>query len=561
VSMSDLRSFDYIIVGGGTAACVLANRLTEDPTVRVLMLEAGPEPTSMWIKMPLAMGKLFIHPVLNWGFTTEPEANLNNRTIFWPRGKVLGGCSCINGSAYVRGQPEDYDGWRRLGNIGWGWSDVLPYFKKVERREDLHGKSINGSNHGAGMISVTYPTYVHPIARAFIEAGVRAGLPASDDLNGAVSEGISFMPYSVHRGVRQSSVEAYLRPVRTRPNLVVETSALVRRILMQGRKATGVEYDRSGAVQKALAAGEVILAAGSIGSPQILMLSGIGPGRQLQEHGIAVVADLPGVGENLHDHPSATCTYRTAPENSLNRQVSGLRVVGHAIRYYLAKRGPLTNGASQATALARGLPGSPCPDLQIVFRAMSHVYDKSGRIAPDPLPRVTGGVAFVRPKSRGRLFLKSADPRQAPGMYANYLAVASDEEGLLAGVKWVRRIFQTEPLKSRILGEDLPGETCRTDDDIREFLHKAASTFCHPSGTCKMGQDAMSVVDESLRVRGVESLRVIDASIMPALPSSGPAPAVFMIAEKGADLIKEGQQTGVSSAATKAAASTVSIGS
>jgi choline dehydrogenase len=554
--MPELRSFDYVIIGGGTAACVLANRLTEDSGMRVLMLEAGPEPTSMWIKMPLAMGKLFTHPILNWGFSTEPEAHLNNRTIFWPRGRVLGGSSSINGSAYIRGQAEDYDGWGRLGNIGWSWSDVLPYFQKIERREDPRGRptagSKNGSKYGSGMVAVSYPTYVHPIARAFIEAGVRAGLPASDDLNGATPEGIGLMPYSVHRGVRQSSAEAYLRPARTRPNLVVETSALVRRVLLQGRKATGVEYERNGATQKALAAREVILAAGSIGSPQILMLSGLGPSKQLREHGIAVTMDVPGVGENLHDHASATCTYRTAPENSLNRQVSGLRSVGHAISYYLAKRGPLTNGASEATALARGLASSPRPDLQIVFRPMSYVYDKTGRIAPDPIPRVTGGVAFVRPKSRGRLFLKSADPKQAPGMYANYLAEKSDQEGLLAGLKWVRRIFQTEPLKSHILAEDIPGEACRTEDEMREFLLNAASTFCHPSGTCKMGQDSMSVVDERLRVRGIESLRVIDASIMPALPSSGPAPAVFMIAEKGADLIKEDRSSGVATVSTDA---------
>jgi choline dehydrogenase len=234
--MPELRSFDYIIVGGGTAACVLANRLTEDPGVRVLMLEAGPEPTSPWIKMPLAMGKLFVHPTLNWRFYTEPEARLNDRPIFWPRGKVLGGSSSINGSAYVRGHAEDYDGWRRLGNIGWGWSDVRPYFEKMERREYVPSAARNG----AGMVAVNYPTYVHPITRAFIESGVRAGLPASDDLNGSVSEGISLMPNSVCRGVRQSSVETYLRPARSRHNLVVETSALARRILMQGRKATGV---------------------------------------------------------------------------------------------------------------------------------------------------------------------------------------------------------------------------------------------------------------------------------------------------------------------------------
>src|ERR1700683_4611543 len=445
--MPELRSFDYIIVGGGTAACVLANRLTEDSSIRVLMIEAGSEPTSPWIKMPLAMGKLFTHPKLNWGLYTAPEAKLNNRTIFWPRGKVLGGCSSINGSAYVRGQVEDYDAWRAQGNAGWGWSEVLPYFQRLERREDLHGASTNGE----GMLSGSYPVFVSPISRAFIEAGVRAGLPKAEDLNGASPEGVGLMPYSVRRGERNSAFEAYLRPARSRRNLTVETSACAIRLSIEGRRATGVEYEHDGSIQKALATREVILAAGAIGSPQLLMLSGVGPANHLRQHGIPVVADVPGVGENLHDHVSAPCTYRTTPGNSLNRELSGLAVVGHAIAYYLAKRGPLTNGASQATALVRGLPASPCPDLQLVFRSMSYVYDKTGRIAPDPIPRVTGGVAFVRPKSRGRLFLKSADTRQAPGMYANYPAAATDLEGLLAGLKWVRRVFQTGPLKCLIL--------------------------------------------------------------------------------------------------------------
>ena len=555
--MPETRSFDYIIVGGGTAACVLASRLTEDSSIRVLMIEAGSEPTSPWIKMPLAMGKLFTHPTLNWGLYTQPEAKLNNRTIFWPRGKVLGGCSSINGSAYVRGQKEDYDGWRALGNVGWGWSDVLPYFQKLERREDLHGPSANGK----GRLTVSYPVFVSPIARAFIEAGVRAGLPRATDLNGTSPEGIGLMPYSIRHGERSSAYEAYLRPVRSRRNLTVRTSAFTLRLSMVGRRATGVEYESGGTVCEALATREVILCAGAIGSPQILMLSGIGPATHLQKLGIPVVANAPGVGENLHDHVSAQLTFRTTPENSLNRELSGLSVLGHAITYYLAKRGPLTNGASQATALARSFSDTRCPDLQLVFRAMSHVYDKSGRLSPDPVPRVTGGVAFTQPKSRGRLLLKSTDPKRSPEMNANYLSVASDEDSLLSGVKLVRRIFATEPLRSMVLAEDLPGDACRTDDDVREFLHKAASTFCHPSGTCKMGQDAMSVVDERLRLRGVESLRVIDASIMPALPSAGPAPAVFMIAEKGADLIKEDRHSGVASANIGTAVSAVSVGS
>jgi choline dehydrogenase-like flavoprotein len=555
--MPETRNFDYVIVGGGTAACVLASRLTEDSSIRVLMIEAGSEPASPWIKMPLAMGKLFTHPTLNWGLYTQPEAKLNNRTIFWPRGKVLGGCSSINGSAYVRGQKEDYDGWRALGNVGWGWSDVLPYFQKLERREDLHGPSANGK----GKVTVSYPVFVSPISRAFIEAGVCAGLPRATDLNGASPEGIGLMPYSIRHGERSSAYEAYLRPVRSRRNLTVRTSAFTLRLSMVGRRATGIEYESGGTICKALATREVILCAGAIGSPQILMLSGIGPAKHLQKLGIPVVADSPGVGENLHDHISAQLTFRTTPENSLNRELSGLSVLGHAITYYLAKRGPLTNGASQATALARSFGDTPCPDLQLVFRAMSHVYDRSGRLSPDPVPRVTGGVAFTQPKSRGRLLLKSTDPKQSPEMNANYLSVSSDEDCLLSGVKLVRRIFATEPLRSMVLAEDLPGDACRTDDDVREFLHKAASTFCHPSGTCKMGQDAMSVVDERLRVRGVESLRVIDASIMPALPSAGPAPAVFMIAEKGADLIKEDRHSGVTSANIGTAVLAVSVGS
>jgi choline dehydrogenase len=300
-------------------------------------------------------------------------------------------------------------------------------------------------------------------------------------------------------------------------------------------------------MQKALAAREVILAAGAISSPQLLMLSGIGPAAHLRELGVPVVADIPGVGENLHDHVSAQLTYRTTPENSLNRELSGLAVLGHALSYYLAKRGPLTNGASQATALARGLAENPCPDMQLVFRAMSHVYDKSGKLAPDPIPRVTGGIAFTRPKSRGRLTLKSPDAKQSPLMNANYLSVASDEEGLLAGVRLIRKIFATDPLRTMIVSEDLPGDKVQTEAELREFLHSYGSTFCHPSGTCKMGQDTMAVVDERLRVRGIDALRVVDASIMPALPSAGPAPAVFMIGEKASDLIKQDRSSGVSS--------------
>lgn len=531
------RAFDYIIVGGGTAGCVLANRLSDDAGVSVLLLEAGPEPTSMWIKMPIAFSKLFIHPTLNWGFSTEPEPKLNNRSIYWPRGKTLGGCSAINGLSYIRGHAEDFELWRQLGNTGWAWADVLPYFKKSERRlgpvGEYHGDS--------GPMGVSDARYVHPTSRAFVEAGKRLGIRGNDDLNGAELDGIGFPQYTIANGVRQSTAEAFLRPVRGRSNLVVETSALTREILTDGRRAVGVEYERGGTIQRASAKREVLLAAGAIGSPQLLLLSGIGPAQHLQQHGIQVVTDLPGVGENMQDHPYAHCTARTAPGDSLNPQFRGLKVLRHGINYYLAKRGPLTIGAAQAMAFVRGLPGAHRPDLQINFRPLSHRYDSNSRIAPDPTPRITAAVCYLQPQSRGRIMLKSPDPRHAPAIYANYLSAEPDEQAMIAGVQWVRRIFQSEPLKSRILFEDAPGEACKDENDIRKFLRETGQTMCHPVGTCKMGQDRMAVVDERLKVRDVGSLRVIDASVMPIITSGNTAAATIMIAEKAADFIKADQ--------------------
>jgi choline dehydrogenase len=528
------KGYDYIVVGGGTAGCVLASRLTEDPQVSVLLLEAGPEPTSMWIKMPIAFSKLFIHPTLNWGFTTEPEPHLNNRPIYWPRGKTLGGCSAINGLSYIRGHAEDFEIWRQLGNAGWGWSDVLPYFKKSERRlgphDDYHGDD--------GPMGVSDASYIHPTSRAFVETGLRLGVKRITDINGAELEGIGFPQYTIANGIRQSTAEAFLKPVRGRPNLTVETSALTRRILTHGRRAIGVEYERGGSVMAATARGEVLLAAGAINSPQLLLLSGIGPADHLKEHGINVVADVRGVGENLQDHPYAHCTARTKPGDSLNPQFGGLRVVWHGINYYLAKRGPLTIGAAQAMAFVRGLPGADRPDLQINFRPLSHRYDRNSRISPDPVPRLTAAVCYLQPRSRGRIALKSADPRQAPAIFANYLSAAPDEEAMLAGVKWVRRLFNSEPLKSHILVEDAPGDAAKSDSDLLGFIRETGQTMCHPVGTCKMGPDAMAVVDERLNVRGVRSLRVIDASVMPIIVSGNTAAATIMIAEKAADFIK-----------------------
>ena len=532
------ESFDYIIVGGGTAGCVLASRLSADPRVRVLLLEAGPESNSMWVGMPIAFSKLFMSKTLNWGYSTEPEAKLNDRPIYWPRGKLLGGCSAINGLSYIRGHFEDFNLWRQLGNAGWGWSDVLPYFLKSERRDgplgEYHGRQ--------GPMAVSDLRYVHPTARDFIAAGANLGIRRTDDLNGAVLEGIGHPHYTIDRGVRHSTADAFLKPARNRANLTVETEALTRSVLVEGGRVVGVKYERGGAIRLALAGREVLLSAGAIGSPQILMLSGIGPADHLKQHGIAVTADLPGVGENLQDHPYAHCTCRTRPADSLNPQFQGLRLLWHGINYYLAKRGPLTIGAAQAMAFVRGLPGAHRPDLQINFRPLSHRYDERSRISPDPVPRITAAVCYLQPKSRGRLLLKSAEPKAAPAIYANYLDDVQDEQAMVAGVKWVRRLFATEPLKSRVLSEDAPGEDCRSDDDIRGFLRATGQTMCHPVGTCKMGHDSLAVVDDRLRVRGIGGLRVADASVMPIITSGNTAAATIMIAEKAADFAIEAQR-------------------
>ncbi|MDA8252096.1 MAG: GMC family oxidoreductase N-terminal domain-containing protein [Rhodospirillales bacterium] len=532
---SGARSFDYIIIGGGTAGCVLANRLTEDPGVSVLMLEAGPEAASMWIKMPLGFSRLFAHPTLNWCYSTEPEPNLGGRTVYFPRGKVLGGCSAINGMAYVRGQPEDFDAWERLGNPGWGYADVLPYFKKSEQR---FGPA--SAYHGAdGPLAVSDPRYIHPSSRDYIEAGVRLGIRRGDDHNGAVQEGINFLQFNIRNGVRHHAGNAFIDPIRRRSNLTVETGALSQRIIMDGRRAVGVAYERHGTPQQAMAAREVLLAAGATNSPQLLMLSGIGPAAHLQALDIDVVVDLPGVGENFQDHVYVHTVSRTSADSSLNSQMSGIWKILHGANYYLTRRGPLTLGASQATAFVRGLPGARRPDLQINFRPLSHTYDAKGRIGPDPVPGVTVAIYHLQPQSRGRILLKSPDPRAAPAIHANYLAEQGDEDALVAGVTWARRIFETEPLKSRIVSEHSPGEACKSDEDLRAFVRRVALTVCHPVGTCTMGRDAAAVVDERLRVRGVERLRVIDASVMPIITSGNTAAACFMIGEKGADMVKE----------------------
>lgn len=531
--MTLAESYDYIIVGGGTAGCVLAARLIEIPRVRVLLIEAGPPPESLWIRMPAGMGRLFVNPNYNWGFETEPEPHLGGRKLYWPQGKTLGGSSAINGMAFVRGHRQDYDNWSAQGAQGWSWSDVEPYFRKLENRGSAHGRGDDGP------LSVSDPTYVHGSAHAFIAAATATGLPPNPDYNGGgTQEGASLLQFTIRDGKRHSSATAYLTPVLRSDRLRVITSAQVRRILFAGSRATGVEFRVGDRIETAEAKAEVIISAGALGSPGLLLKSGIGPAPALATLGLPVVADLPGVGENLIDHPYVHMTFGVDRPASLNHRLRGWRVYLEGARWLFTGQGPLSIGASQAVAFVRGREDIDRPDLQINFRPISHSFDSAGRLGADPVSRVTAAICALRPRSRGRLWLTSPDPEVRPAMVGNYLGAEVDAETLVEGVLRARAIFANAPLAELVRSEDKPGPRVSSREDIRAFVRETTQTMCHPVGTCRMGSDAGAVVDTSLRVRGVQGLRVIDSSIMPDIPSGNTVAATYMIAEKAADILK-----------------------
>jgi choline dehydrogenase len=522
--------FDYIIVGGGTAGCVLADRLTADGQARVLLLEAGPRANSLWIAMPAGMGRLFVNPRYNWGFMGQPEPTLGGRELYFPQGKVLGGSSAINGMAFVRGQPEDYDGWRDEGAKGWGWGDVLPYFNELEDRARAPGRG-----HG-GRLSVTDPRYVHGSAHAFCAAAHAAGADANPDYNGAKQEGAGLLQFTICNGRRDSAASAYLSHARKRPNLRVLTGACATRILFDGGRAVGVAFEQSGATRIVRTPGEVIVAAGAIGSPHLLLRSGVGDGADLAALGIAPIVSLPGVGRNLADHPYVHMTFGVRPGASLNPLLRGWRAYVQGARWLFTRRGPLTIGASQAVAFVRGGPNVTRPDLQINFRPISHAFDSAGRLGPDSADRVTAAICGLRPLSRGRVWLTS--PEGPPAVLGGYLGEATDEDVLVAGIDWVRRIFASEPPQPLVLAEDKPGISAVGDGPIRQFVRETVQTMCHPVGTCRMGSDERAVVDPKLRVRGIVGLRVVDSSIMPSIVSGNTVAATYMIAEKASDMIR-----------------------
>jgi choline dehydrogenase len=530
---SEALEFDYVIVGAGSAGCVLANRLSADGRNSVLLLEAGPKDTNLWIHVPLGYGKLFKEKTVNWMYQTEPEPGLDGRTVFQPRGKVLGGSSSINGLLYVRGQHEDYDRWRQRGNAGWGYDDVLPYFRKAENQQRGADKY-----HGAGgPLPVSDWRHADPLSEAFVVAAAETGIPTNPDFNGASQEGAGFFQTTTQRGRRASTAYSYLRPAKSRSNLRVETSALAQRILFEGRRARAVEYRQGDALRTARARKEILVSGGAYNSPQLLQLSGVGPAALLKQHGIDIVLDAPGVGNDLQDHLQVRLVTRCSQPVTLNDIVNHpVRRVMAGARYAAFRRGPLTIAAGTSGAFFKTNPRLATPDIQIHFLPFS--TDRMGEKLHS-FSAFSASVCQLRPESRGSLRIRSADPAVPPEIRINYLATETDRTAFIEGFKILRQIMAAPALKPYAVDEILPGSKVTSDEDILAFCRKTGSTVYHPTSTCRMGSDPLAVVDQRLRLRGIEGLRVVDASVMPDLMSGNTNAPTIMIAEKASDMILE----------------------
>ena len=528
---SETLEFDYVVVGAGSAGCVLANRLSADGRHSVLLLEAGPKDNNLWIHVPLGYGRLFKEKTVNWMYQTEPEPGLDGRTIFQPRGKVLGGSSSINGLLYVRGQHEDYDRWRQHGNSGWGFDEVLPYFKKAENQErgadDFHG--------AGGPLPVSDLVHADPLSAAFIAAAAETGIPVNPDFNGASQEGAGFFQTTTRRGRRASTAVAYLRPARGRRNLQVETSALAQRILFDGHRADAIEFRQAGVLRTARARKEILVSSGAYNSPQLLQLSGVGPAELLRQHGIDVVLDAPGVGHDLQDHMQVRVVMRCTQSITLNDVVnSPVRRILAGARYAAFRKGPLTIAAGTSGAFFKTSPRLATPDIQIHFLPFS--TDKMGERLHS-FSGFSASVCQLRPESRGSLRIRSADPTAAPEIRINYLSTEVDRTANVEGLKVLRRILRAPALRPYVVEEVDPGARISTDEELLNYCRARGSTIYHPTSTCRMGSDPLAVVDQCLRVRGLEGLRVVDGSIMPDLVSGNTNAAIIMIAEKASDMI------------------------
>lgn len=523
------RSYDYVIVGAGPAGCVLANRLSADADTEVLLLEAGEPDEKREIGIPAAFSELFQSGV-DWNYHTDPQSELHDRELYWPRGKTLGGSSSINAMIYIRGQPEDYDHWAELGNEGWGYEDVLPYFMRAEDNErgpsDYH--AISGPRNVADLQSR------NELSEAFVEAGQAVGLPRNGDFNAGDQEGVGFYQVTQEDGRRHSAADAYLKPVLDRPNLTAVTGARVTRVRFDGQEAVGVAYardDDDGTSSTVDAAEEVILSAGAINSPQLLLCSGVGPADHLAEHDITVVEDLSGVGRNLQDHLQAGVGYECEKSITLDDADS----LWNLLKFLVRQRGPLTSNVGEAGGFATVSENADTPDVQFHF-APAH-FIEHGFENPEG-HGFSLSVLQLRPESRGRITLRSADPFDEPSIEPRYLSEGNDLEVLLAGIKLVRDIMQADPFDEYRGEELLPGSDVQSDEALIEHIRETAETLYHPVGTCKMGDDDMAVVDDRLRVRGLDGLRVVDASVMPTITSGNTDAPTTMIAEKAADFIR-----------------------
>ncbi|WP_088345878.1 MULTISPECIES: GMC family oxidoreductase N-terminal domain-containing protein [Rhodomicrobium] len=526
-----MGEFDYIVVGAGSAGCVLANRLSADPRNRVLLLEAGGSDNYFWIHVPVGYLYCMGNPRTDWGFKTEPVPGLNGRALNYPRGRVLGGCSSINGMIYMRGQARDYDHWRQLGNSGWSWDDVLPFFRKSEDyasgADEMHG--------AGGEWRVEDQRLSWPILDAFIAACEEVGIPRIEDFNRGDNFGASYFKVNQRRGIRVNTAKAFLRPARGRKNLTVLPLAQVKQILIEDGRATGVEFWRPGGVARATAAAEVILAAGAIGSPQLLELSGIGAGEVLSRNGVAVRHELPGVGENLQDHLQIRTVYKVKNAVTLNARAGNLRgKAAIALEYALRRSGPMSMAPSQLGVFTRSDASFETANIQYHVQPLS--LDKFG----EPLhafPAITASVANLRPESRGSTHIAGSDPRAHPKIQPNYLDSDTDRRVAADSIRVTRRIMAAAALQRFEPEEFRPGPALESDEELAQAAGDIGTTIFHPVGTCKMGSDAGAVVDERLRVHGIGGLRVIDASVMPSITSGNTNAPTIMIAEKGAEMI------------------------
>ncbi|HEX7864834.1 MAG TPA: choline dehydrogenase [Variovorax sp.] len=534
------EEFDYIVVGAGSAGCVLAGRLSEDPATRVLLLEAGPADRSLWIHLPIGYGKTMWSPTYNWRFETDPDPNMNGRRIYWPRGKTLGGSSSINGLIYIRGQREDYDHWAALGNAGWSYDEVLPYFIRSEGNQ-RGGDAFHG---GDGPLKVSDIAAKHELIEAFIDGAAQTGVPRTNDFNGAAQEGAGYYQLTTHKGWRCSTAKAYLTPaVKRRPNLRIETEAMAERLVFDGRRAAGITYRQGGELKNARCRAEVLLSAGSLQSPQLLQLSGIGPRALLDRFGIPLVHELPGVGENLQDHLQIRLGYECTKPITTNDQLnSWFGQVGMGLEWLLHRTGPLAVGINQGGCFMRALkdesgrPVAATPDIQFHVATLS--ADMAGGKV-HPYSGFTMSVCQLRPESRGHVRIRSLDAAEPPEMQPNYLATELDRATTVAGVKAARAIAESPAMRPYVKREVKPGPDAASDTDLLEFCRNNGATIFHPTGTCRMGSDALAVVDARLRVHGVAGLRVIDCSAMPTLVSGNTNAPAVMMAEKAVDLIRE----------------------